>query len=252
MSATGAGTAVDLLALTTKQHLLQPGIMGLSSSKYSPIIPNSLIEWILEQKVIWIASAPLAADGHVNVPPKGGRYFGIVDEKTFWYQDLTGSGVETISHLLEPPNGCITVLVNAFEGPPRILQGLPDHTERPLLEKSRGGQAGKKKDGIEKYWAHKNSESIDGLPGMRRGIETGKPEGVTPIKKIVGAAALPVSRKLANNLVSTSPLLLVLLSFLSGTVVVILLAVIARADLQGSYEGNQRWPTTTKKMLRGD
>jgi len=47
-------------------------------------IPKSLIPWILEQKVIWIASAPLAADGHVNVSPKGGPYFGVIDEKTFW------------------------------------------------------------------------------------------------------------------------------------------------------------------------
>jgi hypothetical protein len=85
-------------------------------------IPPSTAEWILQQKVIWIASAPLAADGHVNVSPKGGPYFGIVDEKTFWYMDLTGSGVETLSHLHEPGNGRITVLLNAFEGPPKIVR----------------------------------------------------------------------------------------------------------------------------------
>jgi hypothetical protein len=85
-------------------------------------IPKSIIQWILEQKVIWIASAPLSADGHVNVSPKGGEYFGIVDEKTFWYMDLTGSGVETLSHLHEPGNGRITVMLNAFDGPPRIVR----------------------------------------------------------------------------------------------------------------------------------
>lgn len=37
-----------------------------------------------------------------------------------WYQDLTGSGIETISHLRE--NGRITVLFNAFEGPARIAR----------------------------------------------------------------------------------------------------------------------------------
>jgi len=51
-------------------------------------IPKSLIPWILEQKVIWIASAPLAADGHVNISPKGGHYFGVIDEKTFWVRNV--------------------------------------------------------------------------------------------------------------------------------------------------------------------
>ena len=40
----------------------------------------------------------------MNVSPKGGEsgsFFGIVDDKTFWYLDMTGSGIETISHLLE-------------------------------------------------------------------------------------------------------------------------------------------------------
>jgi hypothetical protein len=85
-------------------------------------IPKSLIQWILQQKVFWIASAPLSAQGHVNVSPKGGPYFGIVNPTTFWYIDLTGSGIETLSHLQEPGNGRITVLFNAFEGAPRIVR----------------------------------------------------------------------------------------------------------------------------------
>jgi hypothetical protein len=85
-------------------------------------IPSSLQTWILEQKVLWVASASLSASGHVNVSPKGGQYFGIVDSKTFWYLDLTGSGIETLSHLHEPGNGRITVMFNAFEGAPRIVR----------------------------------------------------------------------------------------------------------------------------------
>ena len=85
-------------------------------------IPSTLQTWILEQKVLWVASAPLSASGHVNVSPKGGQYFGIVDSKTFWYLDLTGSGIETLSHLHEPGNGRITVMFNAFEGAPRIVR----------------------------------------------------------------------------------------------------------------------------------
>ena len=90
--------------------------------KFYETIPKSLFPWIREQKVFWVASAPLSGNGHVNVSPKGGAYFGVLDEKTFWYMDLTGSGIETTSHLHEPGNGRITILFNAFEGPPRILR----------------------------------------------------------------------------------------------------------------------------------
>ena len=85
-------------------------------------IPSSLASWAQKQQVFWVATAPLSESGHVNISPKGGSYFGLLDNKTFWYMDLTGSGSETISHLYEPGNGRITVLFNAFEGPPRILR----------------------------------------------------------------------------------------------------------------------------------
>ncbi|TID23597.1 hypothetical protein E2P81_ATG03162 [Venturia nashicola] len=89
---------------------------------YYETIPASLQGWCLSQKMFWVATAPLSGDGHVNVSPKGGPYFGIPDEKTFWYLDLTGSGNETISHLWERGNGRITVMFNAFEGAPRIVR----------------------------------------------------------------------------------------------------------------------------------
>jgi len=88
-------------------------------------IPKSLHPWILAQKLIYVASAPLSGSGHVNVSPKGGQggqYFGILNERTFWYLELSGSGIETISHLREPGNGRITVMLNAFEGPPKIVR----------------------------------------------------------------------------------------------------------------------------------
>jgi Pyridoxamine 5'-phosphate oxidase len=86
-------------------------------------IPHSLFNWILAQKVFWVATAPLSGSGHVNVSPKGGPdFFGLLDEKTFWYLDMTGSGSETMSHIYEPGNGRITIQFNAFEGPPRIVR----------------------------------------------------------------------------------------------------------------------------------
>ncbi|KAF2192866.1 pyridoxamine phosphate oxidase family protein [Zopfia rhizophila CBS 207.26] len=85
-------------------------------------IPKSLVPWILEQKMLWVGSAPLSGDGHINISPKGGQYFGIIDERTFWFMDLTGSGVETTAHLRELGNGRIVVMFMAFEGPARILR----------------------------------------------------------------------------------------------------------------------------------
>jgi hypothetical protein len=85
-------------------------------------IPEHLVKWILEQKMFWVATSPLAASGHVNVSPKGGAYFGLLDDKTFWYMDLSGSGIETLSHLYEAGNGRITVMFSAFEGSPRIVR----------------------------------------------------------------------------------------------------------------------------------
>jgi hypothetical protein len=86
----------------------------------SPSIPKQIYQWILLQKLFWVATAPLSAAGHVNVSPKGGQYFGLLDDKTFWYMDLSGSGCETIAHLRE--NGRITVMFNAFDGSPRIVR----------------------------------------------------------------------------------------------------------------------------------
>ncbi|KAJ7708321.1 hypothetical protein B0H17DRAFT_1032199 [Mycena rosella] len=84
-------------------------------------ISPSLAKWMNQQQVFWVATAPLSGDGHINLSPKGGEgMFHIVDPRQVWYEDLTGSGVETISHLRE--NGRITVLFNAFEGPPRIAR----------------------------------------------------------------------------------------------------------------------------------
>lgn len=85
-------------------------------------IPEYLVKWILEQKMFWVATAPLSASGHVNVSPKGGLHFGLLDDRTFWYMDLSGSGNETVSHLYELANGRITVMFSAFEGPPRIVR----------------------------------------------------------------------------------------------------------------------------------
>ncbi|KAF8994254.1 hypothetical protein BDZ89DRAFT_1150154 [Hymenopellis radicata] len=84
-------------------------------------MPPHIMEFIRKQHMFWVATAPLSADGHINLSSKGLEgTFHVIDNKTVWYEDMTGSGVETISHVRE--NGRITVLFNAFEGPPNIVR----------------------------------------------------------------------------------------------------------------------------------
>jgi len=245
-------------------------------------IPASLHTWILKQKVFWVGTAPLSPSGHINISPKGGEYFGILDNKTFWYIDLSGSGIESISHLREPENGRITVQFNAFEGPPQIVrlwgkgevleygtsrfEGFVEQNKidaiagtraiilvhihqvgsscgfsmpvfdfkafRPTLNEYFGKRvasdmAGNRKDGIERYWAYKNSQSMDGLPGMQRAIETSKKDNIKPIKKMVGAYALEMApRSRPGQLVPLWSLVVVmLLSFSMGSIAALLAAL---------------------------
>jgi hypothetical protein len=83
-------------------------------------IDAALADFIGRQHVFFVATAPRADDGHVNLSPKGLATFAVVDPRTVAYADLTGSGVETIAHLRE--NGRITLCFCAFEGPPRIVR----------------------------------------------------------------------------------------------------------------------------------
>ncbi|GAA5911101.1 hypothetical protein JCM8208_000276 [Rhodotorula glutinis] len=85
-------------------------------------IPNNVVDWIKDQHIFWVATAPLAASGTVNVSPKGYESFNIVSSTAVWYLDCTGSGNETISHLREPGNGRLTIMFSAFSGPPRIVR----------------------------------------------------------------------------------------------------------------------------------
>jgi hypothetical protein len=89
--------------------------------KTFPGIDERLAGWIAEQPLFFVASAPLAADGHVNVSPKGPiDTLRVLDERTVAYLDLVGSGAETVAHVRE--NGRIVIMLCAFQGPPRIVR----------------------------------------------------------------------------------------------------------------------------------
>jgi hypothetical protein len=80
-----------------------------------------LASWIERQKLFFVGTAPLGADGHVNVSPKGDlKWLRILGPRQIAYLDFVGSGAETIAHLRE--NGRIVVMFCAFDGPPRIVR----------------------------------------------------------------------------------------------------------------------------------
>ena len=83
-------------------------------------IDDDLRAFIAAQQMFFVATAPLSADGHVNLSPKGLDSFRVLGPTSVAYLDLTGSGVETIAHLRE--NGRLTVLFCAFDGRPRIVR----------------------------------------------------------------------------------------------------------------------------------
>ena len=103
-------------------------------------ITPELVDWIGRQRMFFVATAPLSAEGHVNCSPKGLDTFRILGPRSVAYIDLTGSGIETAAHLRE--NGRIVLMFCAFDGPPRIvrLHGrgnvlMPGETEFENLQK---------------------------------------------------------------------------------------------------------------------
>jgi hypothetical protein len=85
-----------------------------------PCLNDKLIAFIRRQKLFFVATAPLSAEGSVNLSPKGYDSLAILDERTVAYLDLGGSGIETHAHVRE--NGRITLMFCAFEGPANIVR----------------------------------------------------------------------------------------------------------------------------------
>ena len=83
-------------------------------------LDDKSIDFIRRQKLFFVATAPLAADGSVNVSPKGYDSLAIIDRGTVAYVDMGGSGIETHAHVRE--NARITLMFCAFEGPANIVR----------------------------------------------------------------------------------------------------------------------------------
>ncbi|NJO78112.1 MAG: pyridoxamine 5'-phosphate oxidase family protein [Cyanobacteria bacterium RM1_2_2] len=89
-------------------------------AKVFDTITEPLQQFIANQHLFFVATAPLSAAGHVNLSPKGLDSLRLLSPNRVAYLDLTGSGNETSAHLKE--NGRITFMFCAFQGAPMILR----------------------------------------------------------------------------------------------------------------------------------
>ena len=88
--------------------------------KFHEHIQPAHSEFIRKQHLFFVGTAPMSAEGHINISPKGMDTFRQLSENRVAYLDFIGSGNETSAHTLE--NGRITFMFCSFQGPPNILR----------------------------------------------------------------------------------------------------------------------------------
>ncbi|MBX0289108.1 pyridoxamine 5'-phosphate oxidase family protein [Hymenobacter sp. HSC-4F20] len=86
--------------------------------KQYPAISADTQAFIEQQHIFFVGTA--AADGRVNISPKGQDTLRVLDANRVAWLNLTGSGNETAAHLLEANR--ITLMWCAFQGKPNILR----------------------------------------------------------------------------------------------------------------------------------
>jgi hypothetical protein len=116
----GAHIAGGLSRLKSPGARGRPDIEEWHVGKHYEVITPELAEWLGQQHVFFVATAPIAGDGHVNCSPKGMAAFRVLGPREVGYLDLTGSGIETMAHVRE--NGRIVFMFCAFAGPPKIVR----------------------------------------------------------------------------------------------------------------------------------
>lgn len=83
-------------------------------------IDAALAAWIEAQPLWFVATAPLAESGHVNVSPRGHDTLSVLGPRRVAWVDYTGSGIETIAHLRE--NGRVCLMFLSLDTRPRIVR----------------------------------------------------------------------------------------------------------------------------------
>jgi hypothetical protein len=99
---------------------LRPSSTVVTMGKVFDGIDDRLAAWIASQPMFFVATAPLAGDGFINVSPRGLDALSVLGPRRIGWVDYTGSGVETIAHLRE--NGRICVMFCSFGPRPRVVR----------------------------------------------------------------------------------------------------------------------------------
>lgn len=87
-------------------------------------LDDKQISFIRDQQLFFVGTA--GAEGFVNVSPKGMDSFRVLNENRIAWLNLTGSGNESASHVLE--NRRMTVMFCSFDKSPLILRLYGDAT----------------------------------------------------------------------------------------------------------------------------
>ncbi|MBI1783037.1 MAG: pyridoxamine 5'-phosphate oxidase family protein, partial [Sphingobacteriales bacterium] len=88
--------------------------------KFSDSIKPAHKEFIEQQHLFFVATAPTSINGRVNLSPKGLDCFRVLSDTRVAYADFISSGNETSAHTLE--NGRITFMFCSFDKVPNILR----------------------------------------------------------------------------------------------------------------------------------
>jgi hypothetical protein len=113
-------------------------------AKFYDQIEPAHAAFIAQQHIFFTASA--AADGRVNISPRGADAFRVIGPNAVAYLDQTGSGNETRAHLRA--SGRLTIMFCGFENVPMIMRlygqgrslwrGTPEYAD--LLESAYASQ----------------------------------------------------------------------------------------------------------------
>ena len=89
-------------------------------AKIFEAIDGRIHKWMAEQKMFFVGTAPLSAQGSVNLSPKGNDTLRVLDPHTLIYLDSGGSGIETVAHIRE--NQRIVIMMCSFGNAPKIFR----------------------------------------------------------------------------------------------------------------------------------
>ncbi|KAG6916226.1 hypothetical protein DXG01_007809 [Tephrocybe rancida] len=160
-------------------------------------IPDFLIAWIEKQQTFWVASAPLTADGLVNISPKGVEgTFHVSNSRQVWYEDLSGSGFvheygtpeydALLPEGTRHPGSRAAIALNVFKVATTCGYSVPFYEFKAhrtqLLEWAAKKEAADRsaeltvgyssatsprvQTGLKRWWEERNTTSLDGLQGI--------------------------------------------------------------------------------------